>query len=59
MLPPEPPNITYKDFDPSVEPEHEDAEDEDEDGNPIEISSVEINILIYLVSRVLTRWVMV
>ena len=50
MLPPNPPSVAYRDFDPSVEQFEENEEIDDEDSSTVEISSVEINILIYLVS---------
>lgn len=56
MLPPVPPKLSGKDFDPADMPTEEDIEmgnNEDEgteDGSGVELSSVEINILIYLVS---------
>jgi hypothetical protein len=56
MLPVDPPKLSGKDFDPSTLPADEDMDmgnndDEGDDGPGVELSSVEINILIYLVSR--------
>jgi hypothetical protein len=50
MLPPNPPSLAYRDFDPSIEQFEENEEMDDEESSTVEISSVEINILIYLVS---------
>ena len=50
MLPPDPPSVAYRDFDPAVEQFEENDEVDDEESSTVEISSVEINILIYLVS---------
>ncbi|WWC70532.1 uncharacterized protein I206_104483 [Kwoniella pini CBS 10737] len=49
MLPSEPPKPSSRDFDPSIEGADDDVEMRSEDESPgIELSSVEINILIYL-----------
>jgi len=49
MLPPNPPSMAYRDFDPSIEQFEENEEIDDEESSTVEISSVEVNILIYLV----------
>ncbi|WVQ80620.1 hypothetical protein IAT38_002725 [Cryptococcus sp. DSM 104549] len=49
MLPPDPPKVVHRDFDPSSAPEaDEDVDMRSDDGPAVEINSVEINILIYL-----------
>lgn len=56
MLPTDPPKISGRDFDPSESANNgedvdmENDQEEDEGGSAVELSSVEINILIYLVS---------
>lgn len=50
MLPPVPPKLSNKDFDPATMAIDDDIEMEtDEVESKVELSSVEINILIYLV----------
>jgi hypothetical protein len=50
MLPPAPPRVTTTDYDPASVQVDEDADNRSEDATPtVEMSSVEINILIYLV----------
>lgn len=51
MLPPQPPALSNGDFDPSQPLEDEDAEmqEEEQEGPNVQLSSVEINILVYLV----------
>ena len=52
MLPPIPPPVSNRDFDPATAQDEDlDMEEEVEEGSTVELSSVEINILIYLVSR--------
>ncbi|WWC88859.1 uncharacterized protein L201_003774 [Kwoniella dendrophila CBS 6074] len=49
MLPSDPPKPSSRDFDPSIPTEEDDVDMRSEDESPgVEISSVEINILIYL-----------
>lgn len=57
MLPPQPPALSNGDFDPSQPLEDEDAEmqEEEQEGPNVQLSSVEINILIYLVSGISCR----
>jgi hypothetical protein len=51
MLPPAPPKLSHRDFDPATVQIDEDVEmRSDEAEGKAELSSVEINILIYLVS---------
>jgi hypothetical protein len=52
MLPPDPPKVSHRDFDPSAPMDlDEDFEMRSEEAvGGVELSSVEINILIYLVS---------
>lgn len=50
MLPPDPPKLSSRDFDPATTADDVNMEMEvDEDESRVELSSVEINILIYLV----------
>ena len=52
MSPSAPPVLSSKDFDPATEVLDDDVEmDEEQEESKIELSSVEINILIYLVGR--------
>jgi helix-turn-helix protein len=51
MLPPDPPKLSSRDFDPATMADDVNMEMEvDEEESRVELSSVEINILIYLVS---------
>lgn len=52
MLPSHPPSVTHGDFDPSTYPINEEREEmdiDDDEESTVDLSSTEINILIYLV----------
>ena len=65
MLPPAPPAVSNRDFDPAdvpsvngdmdIDVEQEEEEEPEDVGSRVELSSVEINILIYLVS-IIIHW---
>ena len=56
MLPPAPPKLSHRDFEPSTVQIDEGVEMRSQDSEAkVELSSVEINILIYLVSDITTR----